>query len=114
MDYHLADSDEKSGREDETDEFDNEEIQYFSDHESSGFLENNDYEGQSDQPVDLKRYLKRETLQSRVSKAYHSLTYANIKKFLQWLMDTASLKFEISVRLLRSYTVSIQLNLIYL
>jgi len=100
MDYHLADSDEKSGREDELGEFDDEEILYFSDHESSGFLENNEYEGQSDQPIDLKRYLKRETIQSRVAKAYQSLTFANIKKFLQWLMDTASLKFEISVRFL--------------
>ena len=97
MEYHLADSDEKSGREDEIVEFDDEEILYFSDHESSGFLENNDYDGQSDQPVDLKRYRKRETMQSRVTKAYHSLTFANGKMFMQWLMDTASLKFEISV-----------------
>lgn len=107
MEYQLTASDEKSGQGDENGSFDDEEILYFSDHESSGFLDNNEFENRSDQPVDLKRYLKqRPTIQSRVAKAYHSLTFANVKRFLQWLMDKASLKIEISVSASPSFSDS--------
>lgn len=97
MDYTLTASDEKSERGDERCDFDDNEIQYFSDHESSGFLEHSEFDGQSDQPVDLKQYLKRPTIYSRIVAAFNALTCVNVKRFLQWLMDKARLKFEISV-----------------
>jgi len=80
-----------------------EEVLYFDEDEEqselSVDLDDSFYEEPSEEPKNLKLYLKRTTLLSRIQKVYSKLTLDNARKFTAWLFDGAVLHFTISVSL---------------